>query len=84
MVTWILFTTLFPCCAAPLIFVSRLGSVLTVVPAALKFENTDITFGEGGGGHLAHWRNKSYPQQQLQLRLCFCERMRDSVPAALK
>ena len=49
MVTWILFTTtLFPFCAAPLIFVSRLGSVLTVVPAALKFENTDITFGEGG------------------------------------
>ena len=49
MVTWILFTTtLFPRCAAPLIFVSRLGSVLPVVPAALKFENTDIDFGEGG------------------------------------
>lgn len=49
MVTWILFTTtLFPRCAAPLIFVSRLGSVLPVVLAALKFENTDITFGEGG------------------------------------
>lgn len=49
MVTWILFTTtLFSRCVAPLIFVSRLGSVLPVVPAALKFENTDVTFGGGG------------------------------------
>lgn len=50
MVTWILFTTtLFPRCAAPLIFMSRLGSVLPVTPAALKFENTDITFRGMGG-----------------------------------
>ena len=37
-----------------------------------------------GGGHLANWRNKSYSQQQLQLWLCFFERVRGSVPAALK